>query len=120
MIGMARNPHEQIKAELLNSTTSLFSGSTSGLLLSALKSTFPLLSFALIVNWIPEQVEDIYWVLIDSERIAILDVPRLSGVDKADVPVEVLTVHTLQKRRLSVETRRKLEVALELMLEQRN
>ncbi len=94
----------------------MFSGSTNPLLLSALKATFPWLSFALIVDWIPEQGEDIYWVLIDLRRIAVIEIPRLSD-DIADVSVDILDLNSYKNQRLSAEPRRKLEVAIELMKE---
>jgi hypothetical protein len=94
----------------------MFSGSTNPLLLAALKANFPWLSFALIVNWIPEQAEDIYWVLIDLDRIAIVEISRLCS-DLADVSVEVVDLNKYKERRLSIDSRPKLEVAIDLMRE---
>ena len=110
------NSREHVRADLLSSMASMFSGDTNPLLLAALKAAFPWLSFALIVNWIPEQAEDIYWVLIDLHRIAIVEVPRLSNGLEV-VPVEVLDLNKYKERRLSIESRRKLEVAINLMKE---
>ncbi len=107
---------EHVRADLLSSMASMLSGSTNPLLLAALKAVFPWLSFALIVNWIPEQAEDIFWVLIDLDRIATVEVSRLSS-DLADVSVEVLDLNKYKERRLSIENRRKLEVAIDLMRE---
>ncbi|NJP01955.1 hypothetical protein HBH25_13975 [Pseudomonas sp. hsmgli-8] len=107
---------EHVRADLLSSMASMLSGSTNPLLLAALKAAFPWLSFALIVNWIPEQAEDIFWVLIDLDRIATVEVSRLSS-DLAGVSVEVLDLNKYKERRLSIESRRKLEVAIDLMRE---
>lgn len=108
--------HDKLRAHLLNSAALLFSGESNSLLLSALKALFPSLSFALVVNWIPEQAEDIYWVLIDLDRIAVVEIPRSSN-DIANVSTDVLELREYQKRRLSAESRQKLEVAIELMRE---
>ena len=105
---------DHVRADLLSSMASMLSGSTNPLLLAALEAAFPWLSFALIVNWIPEQAEDIYWVLIDLDRIATVEISRLSS-DLADVSVEVLDLNKYKERRLSIENRRKLEVAIDLM-----
>jgi hypothetical protein len=107
---------DHVRADFLNSVTSMFSGGTNPLLLAALKADFPWLSFALIVNWIPEQAEDIYWVLIDLNRIATVEISRLNN-DLAGVSIEVLDLNRYKERRLSIDNRRKLEVAIELMRE---
>ena len=107
---------DNVRADLLSSMASMFSGGTNPLLLAALKAAFPWLSFALIVNWIPEQAEDIYWVLIDLDRIAIVEISRLSN-SLEDVSVEVLDLNEYKERRLFIENRRKLEVAIDLMKE---
>ncbi|MFJ5236462.1 hypothetical protein ACIP86_06975 [Pseudomonas neuropathica] len=107
---------DHVRADLLSSMASMFSGGTNPLLLAALKAAFPWLSFALIVNWIPEQAEDIYWVLIDLDRIATVEISRLSS-NLEDVSVEVLDLNKYKERRLSIENRRKLEVAIDLMKE---
>lgn len=99
--------------------TQIFSGAANSLLLSALKAAFPWLSFALIVNWVPEQSEDIYWILIDLNRIAVVEVPQLND-DFAGASVDLLGVVEYRGRRHSAETRRKLEVAIELMRESRS
>lgn len=110
------NSHEQLRKDLLSSMGLMFSGSTNPLLLDALVGLFPRLSFALVVNWIPEQAEDIYWVLIDLERIAVVEVPRPSD-SLENVAIEVVGLKTYMRRRLSAEAKRKLEVAVELMKE---
>ncbi len=105
----------QLKSELLESMESLFAGNTNKLLLETLHAKFPSLSFALIINWIPEQGEDIYWVLLSNEEIAVLEVPRLIGAKVGDVIVVSMSRHEYAKRNLSLESRRKFEAALELM-----
>lgn len=110
---------ERERVELLKSATLLFSGDSYQPLLTALVRAFPGLSFALIINWVPEQAEDIYWVLLDLKRIAVVEVPRSASTNAIDLPIEILPVHSVRPR-LSAETRRKLEAALEIMKEREN
>lgn len=107
---------DQLRSDLMKSMTQVFSGAANPLLLGALKAAFPWLSFALVVNWIPEQSEDIYWILIDLNRIAVVEVPRLNS-DFAGVSIDLLDLVEYRGRRHSAETRRKLEIAIELMRE---
>ena len=83
---------DQVRDDLLKSMSALFSDSEMSSLLTRLRSNFPLISFALIVNWIPEQGEDIYWILIDESRIAVIEVPRRTNIDVGDMPIEILSV----------------------------
>jgi hypothetical protein len=117
MIGKQSGHQDKVRDDLLKSMASLFSGNTNPSLLRALQFYFPWLSFALVINWIPEQGEDIYWILIDERRVAVVEVPRRPDVDVNDIPIEIMSVSEYQKRRLSVETRNKLDVALGLMRE---
>jgi len=108
------NSRDQLRTQLLASMAAIFSGEASPVLLGALRVAFPELSFALVVNWIPEQAEDIYWILIDLDRIAMVEVPRLSD-NISDVLIEIVSLTAYKERRLSVENRMKLKVAIELM-----
>lgn len=95
---------------------SVFSGETDRNLLTALRFYFPLLSRAFIVNWIPEQGEDIYFMLVDEGHVAVIEVPRQEPMLENSI-LEVLNLSEYRQRKLSAEVRRKLEVALILMSE---
>ncbi|UZE31255.1 hypothetical protein [Pseudomonas asplenii] len=113
------NCRDQLRSDLMKSMAQIFSGAANPLLLDALKAFFPCLSFALVVNWVPEQSEDIYWILIDLNRIAVVEIPRFNG-DFSGLSVDLLDVVEYRGRRHSAEVRRKLEVAIELMRENRS
>ncbi|MBY8934410.1 hypothetical protein J1G32_08815 [Pseudomonas fluorescens] len=42
-------------------------------LLEVLRSCFPAINLAFVLDWVPEQGEDIYWVLIDNSRVAMIE-----------------------------------------------
>lgn len=110
------NYRDKLRLEMLSSVEKMFEEDTDSLLLGALRKYFPWVDFALILNWIPEQAEDIYWVLIDLERIVVVEIPRSSErVD--DAIVEVVSVNAYKVERHHAETRRRFEVAIELMKE---
>ena len=110
------NSRDQLRLEMLNSAEKIFDDSTNSLLLCALRKYFPWVSFALVLNWIPEQAEDIYWVLIDLEHIVVVEIPRSS--DKVDgAIVEVVGVSACKEERRSAEAKRRFEMAIELMKE---
>ncbi|RON26046.1 hypothetical protein BK661_26935 [Pseudomonas frederiksbergensis] len=105
----------KLRDKLLASRDSLFSGEESLELLKVLISEFPSISTAFILDWVPEQAEDIYWVLIDTSRIAIIEVPRSIKSAIESPLVEMQSVDDYSNRRLSKSMRRKLLAALELI-----
>ncbi len=56
---------DKLRLDMINSMKEIFDENANPLLLKALRKYFPGIYFALILNWISEQAEDIYWVLID-------------------------------------------------------
>lgn len=62
--------------ELFESRKALFDGLSNPILLEALRIHFPGIQSAYILNWIPEQGEDIYFVLVKNDLIAIIEIQR--------------------------------------------
>jgi len=110
----------QMKAELIQSMKLLLSRELNPLLLDALKSVFPSVSIAFVLNWIPEQAEDIYWLLVDGNRILIAEIPRSNVKSISDISVEEIPLVEFEARPLSLVSRRKLRAAVELTRELRN
>jgi hypothetical protein len=102
---------ENLQNELLSSMHNLFSDSKNEALLKSLREYNSKISFALIVNWIPEQGEDIYFVLIDENQIAVVDVPRVIGGSHRTTIISVGEYMV----NLHASARRKLMAALDLM-----
>lgn len=109
--------HLELKDSLLKSMNLLLSGKNNVLLLKTLRNIDPQLSFALILNWIPEQTEDIYWVLLASESVLAIEVPREPDLDIIDISVKKYTLHEYKNRCLSAEPKAKLKAALEILKE---
>jgi hypothetical protein len=73
-----------------------------------------LVSSAFIINWIPEQGEDIYIILVDNKKIAIVELTR-DKVFKEEMAFDVLPIKDYkQKFPLSKIARQKLEMAISL------
>lgn len=69
---------QQMREELVRSNRSLQDGSY-GRLVDALQSENVNVAGAYVLNWIPEQAEDIYEVLVSAREVVIVEVPRDSG-----------------------------------------
>ncbi|MCO4881780.1 hypothetical protein VOI32_35955 [Paraburkholderia caribensis] len=75
----------------------------------------PTLKCAFILEWVPEQAEDIYWVLTSFDEIVKVDVPRWRSNDEEPASLQKMDVGTYRRKRHSREVREKLEIALELV-----
>jgi hypothetical protein len=69
---------QQMREELIRSNLSLQNGS-HGRLAEALESANVNIARAYVLNWIPEQAEDIYVVLVPEGEILTVEVPRDEG-----------------------------------------
>lgn len=67
-----------MREELVRSNLSLRDGS-HGPLIAALKSANVNVAAAYVINWILEQAEDIYAVLVSSNEVLIVELPRGDG-----------------------------------------
>ena len=68
-----------------------------------------------ILQWVPEQAEDIYWILTSSTEMVRVEIPRCrpSGDERASL--QTIDVAMFRQKHLSREVREKMEVALELI-----
>jgi hypothetical protein len=85
-------------------------------LLQTIRDTFPDLFSVIVLNWLPEQGEDIYEVLVDDHTIATFDVPR-----QMDDPVIITgrtSVALYQQSSKKIRSL-KLRLALDLALDAR-
>ena len=104
-----------VREELLRTSEQLCSTSDLSGLGLALRGRFPTLQHAFILDWVPEQAEDIYWVLIVPNEIAEVEVPRAQPGDGEPASLQQLDVATYRKKRHLRQVREKLEIALELI-----
>lgn len=113
----ARNSkkRELIERELLAASEQLCSKSDQSGLGLALRSYRPALKCAFILECIPEQAEDIYWVLTGFDEIANVEVPRGRSNDGVPALLQNMDVATYRGKRHSRDAMEKLEIALELL-----
>lgn len=110
--------HKELKAELLRAADQFALGETNAPLRKALDTLRPGLKFAVVFNWIPEQGEDIFWLLGDKEEVLLIELPREES-GSGGIVLDAVDINIFKKKKLTVETRRRLDAALEL-LDERN
>ncbi|GIP58614.1 hypothetical protein [Paenibacillus woosongensis] len=80
-------------------------------ILNVLRNTFGEVKSAYILNWTPEQGEDIFTILVDLDKIAKVEISR---VNPSEVPIiETFNLKDFQ-RKLSKVFQIKLAVAIDL------
>ncbi|OJH41229.1 hypothetical protein [Cystobacter ferrugineus] len=105
---------EGMRQELERSNSWLCEGQNSRLL-SALTAVCPGLKKAFVVDWIPEQGEDIYTVVAGPDLLVVVEVDRTSVAVKPTVEVFSVLDYRKAHPSLTVSSRRKLELALEML-----
>lgn len=99
---------QQTREELVRSNLALQDGS-HGPLVAALRGANANLANSYVVNWIPEQAQDIYTVLIEMGTVLIVEIPR----DGSRVQIERQELSNFEAECSRVQ-RRKIAVAKEL------
>lgn len=102
---------QDIRQQLIKSNKSLFEEEEKLRLRDVLQENFPNMRTAYVINWIPEQGEDIYKVLVDDILIADIELDRLNQDTKPlikSVPISEYKVG------LSKLNQIKLAVAIDL------
>ncbi|WP_339221951.1 hypothetical protein [Paenibacillus sp. FSL W7-1332] len=102
---------QEFRKELEGSNLVLAKDGKVELIMNVLKDTFGELKSAYILNWTPEQGEDIYTILVDTDKIAKVEISR---VNQSEVPlIETYNLKDFQKQ-LSKVFQIKLAVAIDL------
>ena len=102
---------KDFRAELIKSRDSLFNEKNMGKLLTVLRASDAELKTAYIIDWTPEQGEDIYRVLVNTDYIAMVELDRINP--NAGPIVEKMPLSEYQQG-LSKSARIKLAVAIDL------
>lgn len=107
---------EKLKAQLLDQSRRIMAGTDMSGLGDILKKSFPSLSQPILIDCVPEQREDIYWLLLSLEEVAVVEIPRKpTGEEK--VICKKMSIESYCQRYFLRDTRQKLEVALEIISE---
>ena len=102
---------QEIRSELIKSHKVLYEGNSDKGLLGTLKLYFEGMKTAYILNWIPEQGEDLYTILIDTDIIAKVEINKINQEDNPII--ETFKLKEFQKG-LSKLSQIKLAVAIDL------
>jgi hypothetical protein len=102
---------QSYRAELLASHRSLFCNEVKHRMLSVLQMRFNDMKTAYILDWVPDQDEDCYWILIDDKFVVQIELER--GTSKVIDDAELISLSEYKKG-LSKTRQIKLAVALDL------
>lgn len=102
---------EDFRKELSASNITLSQGDKEKILLRVLSSAFGKINTAYILNWTPEQGEDIYTVLVNLDKIAKVEISRVNCLEAPFI--ETFKLKDFEKG-LSKVFQIKLAVAIDL------
>ena len=108
---IGRKIEAKYREQLISSHKSLFEDEEKKKVLSALRIRYPEMKSAYPIDWIPEQGEDIYRILINTDLVVTVELDRLD--EESEVLIEAISLDQYQ-RRLSKTERIKLAVAIDL------
>jgi hypothetical protein len=106
---------EAIRQHLLQRSASLLADNAADPLGLALRDLIPGLKHAFVVNSIPEQAEDIYWVLVSPTEVAEIEIPRGEYAENNPPLLKIVALDMYETRRHSRDVRQRLEIGLELI-----
>lgn len=102
---------QDIRKQLVKSNELLFKSEENKRLLEVIRSLYPEMKVAYIIDWIPEQGEDIYRLLINEDIILEIELDRYNGEIEPIIETKSI-IQYLQG--LSKQNQIKLGVALDL------
>lgn len=107
MISKTENDY---RAQLIESRSSLFSDPKNRSLLEHLRNHYPELKTAYVIGWTPEQGEDIYRILVNTDTVCAIELSH----DQEEPPlIESFPLNEYEKN-LSKTGRIKFAVAVDL------
>jgi hypothetical protein len=105
----------QLEREILSSQDAFYAGNSGAAVLDAISEGFPNASRGHLLQWLPDQGEDIFWVLIDPSKVAVIEIPRSNhGVGGAPL-CKTIALQEYLSRPLTSENRRKARLAAKIM-----
>jgi hypothetical protein len=102
---------QNFRKELIESHTALFQKGKNKRILNILKANFNEMKTAYIINWVPEQGEDFYTILVDLNIIVKVEIGRYNH-DEEPI-IEIFKLQEYEKG-LSKVSQIKLAVAMDL------
>ena len=101
-----------IERLLLQSSSNLLKGPLTPLRVALLEKFGPM-EKAFIVDWIPEQGEDIYTIVINRDAIIVLEISRHEPT-ALEFEIKTVRAYFAENPRIGKDTRRKIEAAVRL------
>lgn len=117
MIVRNSRSRDLIKSRLSEESEKICSMTDSGGIGRGLRKFSENLRAAFVLDWIPEQAEDIYWVLFDGDKIIKIEISRLKSLDVVVSRAELIGIEEFRKSRNTRRVRERLDAALELIEE---
>jgi hypothetical protein len=107
---------ESMKRDLLRESQELLSKDHQRPLTKEIRRLYPDCMHAFVLDWVPEQGEDIYWVLISPTKIAKIEISRLRSIDEHSSKAisEIISLKEYSKKPLTRVVRRRLDAASSL------
>jgi hypothetical protein len=104
-----------VRRALMHSNRVLMEGQTNRRLLEALLTEFGSVEKAFVIDWIPEQGEDIYTVAVPPGTIATVEIPRDESLIVPIIEKIPFDQYRRDSKRMTKEIRRKLSVVRDLL-----
>jgi hypothetical protein len=105
----------QLEREIQNSQDAFYAGNSGAAVLNAISEGFPNARRGYLLQWLPDQGEDVFWVLIDPSMVAVIEIPRANnGVGGAPL-CKTIGLQEYLSRPLTSENRRKAKLAAKMM-----
>ena len=102
----------EMEQKLLNEQCLLYTGQIDEILTQILNERFPDITNAFLLKMIPEQGEDIYYILLNSSLIAVIEISRINH-DITNALIDKIAVNEY-KVNLSSSSRKILDMAMKL------
>lgn len=106
--------NSEIRQSLMHSNRMLMEGQTNRRLLKVLLEEFGSVEAAFVIDWIPEQGEDIYTVAVQPGTIATVEVPRDESSEIPIIEKVPFDQYRRDSKRMTKAVRRKLTVVNDL------
>jgi hypothetical protein len=108
---------EYLVPRLVDSKNKLYSGNNSIVILQILMDNFPNIENFYFLQWRPDQGEDFFYILVNAESVAIIEVPRPGNELSTGAFCKQISLVDYLKHRLTNDVRRNVKIALKMMSE---
>ncbi|TGL69372.1 hypothetical protein [Leptospira kmetyi] len=106
---------DELRELLLSSSDGLFKNNINSKLSLAIRSKFPNISRAFVTNWICEQGEDIYTIVVGIDLIMQIEISRVNESEEPIVEIFSASQYKNKYPYLTKISKRTLTLALALM-----